>query len=207
MDRVRVEAAKMILSGPSCLLYKACRAGATTSLAIAAGEMNKSMLLIAPTNAIIDKTLRRACRQEPVKIAANVACYKWKEAIREDRFLANLPLPIQNCGECEYYPNCEVTEILRFDRKPGTGINFGITYHKLAAVMLAKSDTSRAIRDKLRGLDAIVLDEAHLISLHQPPRVPVFSYPDIPEEFTSLNGVLVAFQDQCHQSIEIIKGI
>ena len=77
MDLFRVEAAKMILSGPSCLLYKTCRAGATTSLAIAAEEMKKSMLLIAPTNAIIDKTLHRACRQEPVKIAANVACYKW----------------------------------------------------------------------------------------------------------------------------------
>lgn len=52
LDRIRIEAAKTILSGPSCLLYKPCRAGATTSLAIAAGEMNKSMLLIAPTNAI-----------------------------------------------------------------------------------------------------------------------------------------------------------
>jgi hypothetical protein len=207
LDLVRVEAAKMILSGPSCLLYKTCRAGATTSLAVAAGELKKSMLLIAPTNAIIDKTLRRASKQEPVKIAANVACYKWKEAIREDRFLVNLPLPIQNCGECEYYPNCEVTEILRFNRKPGTAINFGITYHKLTAVMLAKSDASKAIRDKLRGLDAIVLDEAHSIGLHQPPRVPIFSYPEIPEDFTTLNRVLAAFQDQCHQSIEIISEL
>ena len=64
-------------------------------------------------------TLRRACRQEPVKIAANVACYKWKEAIQEDKVLANLPLPIQDCDGCEYYPNCEVTEILRFNRKAG----------------------------------------------------------------------------------------
>jgi hypothetical protein len=122
MDPVRIEAAKTILSGPSCLLYKTCRAGATTSLAVAAGEMNKAMLLVAPTNAIIDKTLRRACRQEPVKIAANVACYKWKEAIKEDRLLAKLPLPIQDCEECEYFQNCEVTEILRSNRKPGTAI-------------------------------------------------------------------------------------
>lgn len=207
LDMARVEAAKMILSGPSCLLYKTCRAGATTSLAVAAGELKKSMLLIAPTNAIIDKTLRRASKREPVKIAANVACYKWKEAIREDGLLAKLPLPIQDCSKCEYYPNCEVTEILRFDRKPGMGINFGITYHKLTAVMLAKSDTSKAIRDKLRGLDAIVLDEAHSIGLHQPPRVPVFSYPEIPEDFTTLNRVLAAFQDQCHQSIEIISEL
>jgi len=207
MDRLRIEAAKVILSGPSCLLYKPCRAGATTSLAIAAGEMNKSMLLIAPTNAIIDKTLRRACRQEPVKIAANVACYKWKDAIREDSFLAKLPLPIQDCDECEYYPNCEVTEILRFDRKPGKGVNFGITYHKLTAVMLANSDTAHAIREKLRGLDAIVLDEAHSISLHQPPRVPVFSYPAVPEEFTALKQVLSGFQDQCNQSVETISEI
>ena len=207
MDPVRIEAAKAILSGPSCLLYKTCRAGATTSLAVAAGEMNKAMLLVAPTNAIIDKTLRRASRQEPVKIAANVACYKWKEAIREDRLLAKLPLPIQDCAECEYFQNCEVTEILRFNKKPGTAINFGITYHKLTAVMLAKSDTSDAIRDKLRGLDAIVLDEAHLISLHQPPKVPVFTYPDIPKEFTALNEVLACFQDQCNQSIEIISEL
>lgn len=207
MDRIRIEAAKTILSGPSCLLYKPCRAGATTSLAIAAGEMNKSMLLIAPTNAIIDKTLRRACRQEPVKIASNVACYKWKEAIREDPFLAKLPLPIQNCRECEYYQACDVTEILRFDRKPGIGVNFGITYHKLTAVMLANSETSHAIREKLRGLDAIVLDEAHLISLHHPPSVPVFSCPAIPEEFTALKQVLSGFQDQCNHSIETISEI
>lgn len=207
LDRIRIEAAKTILSGPSCLLYKPCRAGATTSLAIAAGEMNKSMLLIAPTNAIIDKTLRRACRQEPVKVAANVACYKWKDAIREDPFLAKLPLPIQDCRECEYYQTCEVTEILRFDRKSGMGVNFGITYHKLTAVMLANSDTSQAIREKLRSLDAIVLDEAHLISLHQPPRVPVFSCPVIPEEFTALKQVLSGFQDQCNQSIETVSEI
>lgn len=207
LDRIRVEAAKIILSGPSCLLYKPCRAGATTSLAIAAGEMNKSMLLVAPTNAIIDKTLRRACRREPVKVAANVACYKWKDAIREDPLLAKLPLPIQDCGECEYYQTCDVTEILRFHRKPGIGVNFGITYHKLTAVMLASSDTSQAIKEKLRGLDAIVLDEAHLISLHQPPRVPVFSCPAIPEEFTALKQVLSGFQDQCNQSIETISEI
>jgi hypothetical protein len=96
---------------------------------------------------------------------------------------------------------------LRFSRKPGKGINFGITYHKLTAVMLAKSDASKAIRDKLRGLDAVVLDEAHLISLHQPPRVPVFSYPEIPEEFTALNWILAGFQDQCNQSIEIISEL
>jgi len=207
MDQVRINAAKSLLSGPSCLLYKPCRAGATTSLAVAAEELNKSMLLVAPTNAIIDKTLRRASRRPTVKIAANVACYKWKEAIREDPFLSKLPLPIEDCKECEYFQNCEVTEILRFDRTPGTGINFGITYHKLTAVMLSKSETAMAIREKLRGLDAIVLDEAHIISLHQPPRVPIFSYPAIPEEFVALNEILVIFQDLCNQSLEVISEL
>ena len=207
LDRIRIEAAKVILSGPSCLLYKPCRAGATTSLAVAAEETKKSLLLVAPTNAILDKTLKRASNKTPVKIAANSFCLKWQPEIRKDPFLVNLPLPIQNCKECKHFQICDVTEILRCKKKASEGINYGITYHKLTSVMLSQSDTAESIREELHGLDAIVLDEAHLISLHQPPRVPVFSCPAVPEEFQGLRSVLAGFQGLCNEFMEIISEL
>lgn len=207
MDRARIEAGKAILSGPSCLLFKPCRAGATTSLAIAAEEMNKSLLLVAPTNAILDRTLKRASTKTPVKIAANSFCLKWKPEIEADPFLANLPLPIQDCRECKHFQICDVTEILRSGRRAGEGINYGITYHKLASLMLSKSETAESIRKKLHGLDAIIPDEAHLISLHQPPRVPVFSCSTVSDEFPALWGVSSSFQDLCYQYINIISEL
>ena len=150
LDRIRIEAAKVILSGPSCLLYKPCRAGATTSLAVAAEETKKSLLLVAPTNAILDKTLKRAGNKTPVKIAANSFCLKWQPEIKKDPFLANLPLPIQNCKECKHFQICDVTEILRCKKKADEGINYGITYHKLTSVMLSRSGTAESIREELK---------------------------------------------------------
>lgn len=207
MDKVRIEAAKAILSGPSCLLYKPCRAGATTSLAVAAVEQKKSLLLVAPTNKILDETLKGASSNTSIKIAANSFCLKWAPAIKNDPFLLKLPLPIQECKECVYFQICDVTEIIRSERKPGEGISYGCTYNKLTAVMLSKSDTAISIREKLYGLDCIVLDEAHLIGLHRPPNVLAFSTPDVPEEFTNLRGVLEGFQDLCNQYIEIISEL
>ena len=207
LDRIRIEAAKVILSGPSCLLYKPCRAGATTSLAVAAEETKKILLLVAPTNAILDKTLKSASNKTPVKIAANSFCLKWQPEIKKDPFLVNLPLPIQNCRECKYFQICDVTEILRCKKKAGEGINYGITYHKLTSVMLSQSDTAESIREELHGLDSIVLDEGHLIGLHQPPRVPVFSCPAVPEEFSALRSVLAGFQALCNEFLEIISEL
>jgi hypothetical protein len=208
MDPVRIEAAKAVITGKSCLLHKACRAGATTSLAYAAEELGKSLLLIAPTNAILDKTLNAACKELPVKIAANSFCLRWEEAVKEDPFLLNLPLPIDDCENCDHYGICDVTAIIRSKREEGKGITYGVTYDKLSAIMLAKrSKTAEAIKERLRGLDATVWDESHLMGLWQPPAVPIFTCPDVPEEYRVLRNIVDRFQKLCHESNGAISEI
>jgi len=113
IDRARVDAAKDILRGPSSKVYKSTRSGFTTSAVIAAQELGMSILVISPTNRILNDTIQAASEGRSVSIPANISCLKIQEDLQSDKFLAQIPLPLPSCKDCEMYQNCPVTHILR----------------------------------------------------------------------------------------------
>ena len=181
IDPQRVAAAKRIIDGGTCKVYKSTRSGLSTS-AVIAGTMNrKRILFVAPTNRILNRTVSDASLGNLVQVLPNSFCLRLEESIKQDRFLAKLPTPLPKCEECKSFRACPVTQILDSNKPVIT-----ITYHKLEALMLSKSRTAKKIIAKLSSVDVVLLDEAHTISLPNVVRVPASSEVEIPSQYPRL---------------------
>jgi hypothetical protein len=184
IDPQRVAAAQEVLNHGTSKVYKSTRSGLTTSAVIAATTSGKKVLIVEPTNRILDETISDASQGNLVQVLSNRFCLKLEESIKHDPFLAKLPVPLPNCQECESFRSCPVTEILESNKPAIT-----ITYHKLEALMLSKSITAREIREKLSRVDTIILDEAHTLALPNVVSIPAFSEVDIPEGYSTLSEI------------------
>ncbi len=208
IDRARVDAAKDILRGPSSKVHKSTRSGFTTSAVIVAQELGMKILVISPTNRILNDRIQEACEGRSVSIPANISCLKIQEDLQSDKFLAQIPLPLPSCKDCEMYQNCPVTHILRIvptakgtapekrldkclvtDNSSGDGLVISVTYQKLVALMLSKAITAKDILRILSSMDVISLDEAHTIALPAVVTVRAFTEIEIPNEFPALSKV------------------
>ena len=158
-------------------IHKAPRSGATIGFIAAAADRNERILVLEPNGYIATKTVtseaKDYCREadtDIVRIPGNHECLKIEEMIKECPPLKKLkviPLP-EKCGECELYTECPLTEIVR---KQDTLHGATMTYHKLAALMLApwgKKDAedipmSKQILEIIQQFPIILLDEAHVL--------------------------------------------
>lgn len=185
IDPRRVAAAKKIIEGGTSKVYKPTRSGFSTSAIIAAISSGKKILAIAPTNLIIEETVRKASFGNSVHVLPNCFCLRRREQIENDKFLAQLPFPLPKCENCTNYKLCPVTKVLDSDCPV-----IGITYRKLEALMLSKSKIAREVLEKISHVDIVLLDEAHTISLPTVVRVPALSEIDMPDGYTTLSKIL-----------------
>jgi hypothetical protein len=190
MDPERVSAARKILDGGSAKVHKSTRSGFTLSAVFAAKEAGKRILCLAPTHRILNETIKKELPDITESVLPNCYCLKLQDMVKEDKFLAKLPLPLPNCEKCSDKYFCPVTQILGSDRQIIT-----ITYKKLEAVMLSKSSIAKEICQKLSSADIVLLDEAHTISLPTVVRVPAFHRVEIPPRFPTLSRIVFKFED------------
>jgi hypothetical protein len=190
IDRRLIDAAGHLLQDDSLMVYKPTRAGFTTSAVIAAKERGKRILCIVPTNRISEETIFKASEGTVVIVPANYTCLILNDEIKNDKFLAKLPLPLPLCEECLFLNACPVTKILSSDKPV-----ISITYSKLTALMLSKSKTAKNILKKLSSVDIVLMDEAHTISLPAIVRIAASIDVQIPIGYPSISKILSKFND------------
>lgn len=200
IDQERVEAARKILDGGSAKVYKSTRSGFTTSAVIAAKESQKRILCVSPTIRILKETVKKASVESAILVPANCFCSILNEEIKKDKFLKKLPIILPQCEKCMGFGICDVTEILNA-KEPQV---IGITYRKLEALMLSKSDIAKQIKKKLSEIDIVMLDEAHTIALPDVVRVKAFTEVVIPDEFTTLIKIHQKWIDFNVEQIRVI---
>lgn len=203
VDPDLVTAASEVLEQGSCKVFKSTRAGFTTSVVLAAMESDKRILMISPTNKILSETVMEASRGRAIAVPANSFCQVLQERIRQDTFLARIPLPLPDCKECSCLGTCPVTAILDAAKPPV----ISITYSKIIALMLSKADMARQIRRRLSHVDIVLLDEAHVISLPTAVRVEAFYCVDVPEEYQILRKVCLSWIDLCNNNLELLNAM
>jgi hypothetical protein len=202
IDQKRLSEARKILEAGDAILYKPTRAGFTTSAVYAALDIKKRTLFVAPTNRILKETICAAGMGNSVQVLPNCFCLRLRDRIMEDRFLSQLPLLLPKCDECDELKRCPVTKILA-DESPV----IGITYRKLEALMLSKSKIAKEILNKISSVDAIVMDEAHEISLQKVVRVPAFYDLDLPTTYPNLVNSFVKWRDLDSEFEEKINNL
>lgn len=186
----RTQAAREILNATgtgAVKIAKPIRAGATTSMVVAANEMGKRILAIEPTTRILKETIKHG-----IRVPGNAECPKEAENLEAFPILRELPISLPNCDKCKQYGLCPVTSILRtknFD-------TVGITLAKVRALMLANGETPSGeltvagrIREVLSSIDIVLIDEAHLLAFGSIPSVRACSLPSVSEKFKALGKV------------------
>jgi hypothetical protein len=176
-DQRLVHAAEEIIETGSCAVSKPIRAGMTTSAVMACEKRGWRLLAMAPTRRILKETVSKAS-SNAVRIPGNSECPLIKEDLKKNPILAQLPLTLPNCENCNASKWCEVRAILRA-KDPEI---MGLTYPKLEALMLSQGKTAKAILDKISRADVVMLDEAHVISLPSAVSVRAFASLKIPDK-------------------------
>jgi len=200
IDPELVAAASEVLKAGSCKVFKTTRAGFTTSAVLAAMEAEKPILVLSPTTKILSETVMRASKGRAIIVPANSFCPILQEQIEHDRFLAKIPLPLPDCKECPLMGQCVVTKIVEADKPPV----ISLTYAKLNALILSKSDIARQIKHKLAQAETVLLDEAHEVALPSAARVQAFYSVPIPEEYKMLTEISQRWVDFCNENLELL---
>ena len=200
IDPELVAAASEVLKAGSCKVFKTTRAGFTTSAVLAAMEAERPILVLSPTGKILSETVMRASMGRAIIVPANSFCPILQEQIEDDRFLAKIPLPLPDCKECPLMGQCAVTRIIKADKPPVVSL----TYAKLNALILSKSEVARQIKHKLAQAEIVLLDEAHEIALPSAARVQAFYSVPIPEEYKMLTEISQRWVDFCNENLELL---
>ncbi|MFZ3147779.1 MAG: hypothetical protein WA137_01915 [Methanothrix sp.] len=168
IDERRVSFAAAFLDGKDYAIHKVTRAGFTTSFVIAAGRSNKRVLLVSPTRKIISDTMKGA-DNGLVGIYGNAACQYNQNEIAKEPLLEHLPMSLPGkCDKCKYAADCHILDI---EREPDAPMK-SLTAAKLEAIMVSDSERAQALREILRDIDVILLDEAHTLVTSDVAKVP-----------------------------------
>jgi hypothetical protein len=174
----------------------------TTSAVMACEKRGWRLLAMAPTRRILKETVSKAS-SNAVRIPGNSECPLIKEDLKKNPILAQLPLTLPNCENCNDSKWCEVRAILRA-KDPEV---MGLTYPKLEALMLSQGKTAKEILDKISQADVIMLDEAHVISLPSAVSVRAFASMEIPDKYASLRRVYQRWLDLCQANVQTIQKL
>jgi hypothetical protein len=202
LDQRLIHAAGKIIESGSCAVSKHIRAGLTSSSIYACESQRLRLLVLAPTRRILIETMRKAS-QGAIRIPGNSECPILEPDIKKNPILSQLPLNLPKCEHCEASEWCDVLEILRV--KDFTIL--GLTYPKLEALMLSKSEIAQKILEIISVVDVVLLDESHLISLPTSASVKAFITVGIPEGYPVLNSVLEHWSTACQDQAEVMQGI
>jgi hypothetical protein len=168
-DERRIDLAASFLDGKDYAVHKTTRSGFTTSFVIAAERSDKSVLLVSPTKKIISSTMKAAA--DIVGIYGNSACEYNQRAIAKYPLLKHLPMslpPSEKCEKCKFRNGCCILDI---ERDPDAQLK-SITSAKLMAIMLSDSERSEFLREVLRDVDCILIDETHSLITGAVPKIP-----------------------------------
>ncbi len=202
LDKRLIEAAQDIILGGSCAISKPVRAGFTTSGIIACERKGWHLLVLAPTNRILKETVAKASGTA-IRVPGNRECTKLQQVIEKNPVLKQLPLPLPDCDECSLSKRCPVLEITR-KKDFNTA---GLTYAKLEALMLSKSERSKKILKKLARAEVILLDEAHILSLPSATSVKAYERINIPSGYLSLSRIHDTWLQLCRSQQQIIQDL
>jgi hypothetical protein len=201
-DQRLIDAAKEIIRNGSCAVSKHVRAGFTTSAIIACEQEGLRLLVIAPTKRILNETVSKASGNA-IRITGNNECLKLNKLIEENPILEQIPLPPPDCDQCGENGRCKVLDILNVDDFS----TVTMTYSKLEALMLAKSNKSKEILEKLKHIDVVILDEAHTLSLPSIVCFKTFEKVDIPNKFRALKKMYELWLELCHSLEKEIQDL
>lgn len=203
IDPELVAAASQVLTAGSCKVFKSTRTGFTTSAVLAAMKMEKRILVVSPTTKILTETITEASGGQAIVVPANSFCWILQELVKQDPFLAKIPLPLPDCQGCISMGKCPVTAIV--EAKDPRVIS--LTYAKINALMLAKSDIASQIRHKLATVDIVLLDEAHVISLPSAARVQAYHSVPIPRGYPVLTEIGQYWMNLCNANLDLLTAL
>ena len=199
-------ATEKIYDGPSAVVAKPTRFGFTSSFAKISERNNDRLLIISPTNKLFE-TIKKAA-DSAIQVYGHGYCKIRAE--REDQFLnkfwTSLPPTCPADGtNCDEAPGC-MLKIAWYESRPVRMI----TYAKLIPVAFLYSAENELIRDQLKDVTHIMLDESHILSLDNLPSADLnHSIKNIPLEFDYLRKVYFDFCDLINELREddIIKQL
>jgi hypothetical protein len=184
INNMRVDAAKTIIEGGSCMISKVPRAGLTTSTIMACGRQGKKLTVMAPTRRILMETVNKAAKGA-IRIPGNSECPKLEPDIKKNPILRQLPLALPDCKKCKKAKWCPVLAILRV---PDPRV-MALTYPKLEALMLSQGNTADEILNKISESEVVLLDECHELALPKAVSVKVSAFLKIPEQYETLDWI------------------
>jgi hypothetical protein len=169
------------------VISKPVRYGFTTSAILAAIALKKTIMIVAPTNRIINETVFNT-DGTAIKVYCNAECEKLKEELDKYPILHSLPILLPNCSECKLFGTCKLMAILHED-SPKV---IGITYAKLEAILSSEGDIASKMRAKLfESVDIAMFDESHILSQPGLITVPVETQiPTVQEKYPALQEVI-----------------
>ena len=167
VDESRVSLAATFLDGSDYEVYKATRAGFTTSFVIAAERSGKKVLFVSPTKKIIGDTMNGAA--EIVGIYGNSACEYNKREVAQYPILKHLPMTIPEgwCINCTYSEECPILDI---ERNPDALMK-SLTAAKLEAIMISDNGRAQSLQAILSDVDVVLFDEAHTLVTGDVPKI------------------------------------
>jgi hypothetical protein len=160
---------------------KTPRSGFTTSAIIAAHRQGLKILIVSPTNRLLNDTVQKTVEEIGgvyCSIPGNQSCIHVRQKIEGDPFLSEIPIPKGKCSKCDSYETCPVTEIERISNPTA----IGMTYAKLEGIVMSMEETKR-IGERLKGIDLVIFDEAHTISYPRQPKVNLDTSITWPKDF------------------------
>ena len=83
----------------------------------------------------------------------------------------------------------------------------GITYRKLEALMLSKSKIAKEVLNKISSVEAVVMDEAHEISLQKVVRVPAFYEFNFTLSYSNLENIFIKWLNFNRKFEDKIKNL
>jgi hypothetical protein len=207
MDQDRIDAADAILGLGDLGVCKSTRAGFTTSAVAAASCRGLKTLLVAPTRNILTSTVRETVEKlggTLCDIPGHGLCKYLEEKTKGDPILKQLPIHLPDCTDCPDFKECPVTEIERIeDLTTAT-----TTYAKIESVMVSRSEAAQTIQERLSGVDLVILDEAHVLSVPSLCQVDFEKHIHVPDGYPALKKVLnrwMALQDENRDQTDYVQ--
>jgi len=203
-DQGRIdEATRTLDEGPHLLVCKPPRSGFTTSAILSCVQREKKLLIIEPTNRLIDETVRRAGGQDLAVIESNKFCPRLQEMAQLDPLLEELPSVLPDCKSCKY-ENCPLATIVE-DLQ--AHLIAAVTFSKLLTLMVSGSERAKKILEELKNFDIVLFDECENLVYPQSSKISADSDVKVPSEFRHLDNLVTKWKEVLTQNAALIEKL
>lgn len=184
-DRID-EAIRVLDAGNHLLVCKSPRAGFTTSIILAALQKGKKILIVEPTNRLIDETIKTAAGNDLTVIEANRFCFKLQIMAQQDHLLEEIPSVLPACKNCEY-ENCSLASVAENLRERNVA---AITLSKLLTLRISSSERAKEILGELQKFDIVLFDECENLVYPQSTNLSIDSKLEVPDRYWHLSKLI-----------------